>query len=85
MITQLGIEILNYMHRRKIKAMTRFEMVKYHNQIYPEGIPLRIEEIAAHLDATVVNATLGRSYAMDELIIMRMLNYDLGKYALARI
>lgn len=41
--------------------MTTFEMVKYHNQIYPAGIPLRIEEIAAHFDATQINASLGRS------------------------
>lgn len=41
--------------------MTTFEMVKYHNQIYPTDIPLRIEEIAAHLDATQINASLGRS------------------------
>ena len=41
--------------------MTTFEMVKYHNQIYPAGISLRIEEIAAHFDATQINASLGRS------------------------
>ena len=28
--------------------MTNFEMVKYHNQIYPKGIHLRIEEIAEY-------------------------------------
>lgn len=41
--------------------MTSFKMVKYHNQIYPAGIDLRIEEIAAHFDATGINASLGRS------------------------
>lgn len=41
--------------------MTTFEMVKYHAQLYPEDIPLRIEECAAHLDVTSVNATLQRS------------------------
>ena len=41
--------------------MTNFEMVKYHNQVYPAGIDLRIEEIAAHFDATGINASLGRS------------------------
>jgi len=41
--------------------MINFEMVKYHNQIYPKDIHLRIEEIAAHLDATGVSASLERS------------------------
>lgn len=38
--------------------MSKFEMVKYHTQEYPEDIPLRIEECAAHLDVSAVNATL---------------------------
>lgn len=36
-------------------------MVKYHNQVYPACIALRIEEIAAHFDTTGVNTSLGRS------------------------
>lgn len=52
--------------------MTTFEMVKYHNQIYPAGISLRIEEIAAHFDAPQINASLGRSlhteYSVDNLM-----------------
>lgn len=38
--------------------MASFEMIKYHSQEYPEDIPLRIEEIAAHLDAQKVAGTL---------------------------
>lgn len=34
--------------------MAIFEMVKYHNQSYPESISLRIEECAAHFDAKPV-------------------------------
>ncbi len=41
--------------------MTNFEMVKYHNQIYPNSIHLRIEEIAAHFDTTEVSSSLERS------------------------
>lgn len=40
--------------------MTTFEMLKYHNHSYPAGIPLRIEEIAAHHEATRISASLGR-------------------------
>lgn len=38
--------------------MAIFEMVKYHTQAYPTDIPLRIEECAAHLDITSVDADL---------------------------
>ena len=38
--------------------MAIFEMVKYHTQSYPTDIPLRIEECAAHLDITSVDADL---------------------------
>ena len=31
---------------------TSFEMIKYHNRVYPADIPLRIEEIAANLDVS---------------------------------
>ena len=31
-----------------------FEMVKYHNQEYPQGIPLHYEEIAAHFDVSSI-------------------------------
>ncbi len=41
--------------------MTTFKMVKYHNQEYPEDIPLHIEEIAAHFDAEKVEGRLERS------------------------
>lgn len=41
--------------------MTVFEMVKYHNQEYPEDIPLHIEEIAAHFDVAKVEGRLDRS------------------------
>lgn len=30
--------------------MTKFEMIKYHSQSYPSNIPLRTDEIAAHVD-----------------------------------
>ena len=38
--------------------MAVFEMVKYHAQEYPEDIPLRTEECAAHFDITSVKADL---------------------------
>ena len=38
--------------------MAIFEMVKYHTQSYPTDIPLCIEECAAHLDITSVDADL---------------------------
>lgn len=38
--------------------MAIFEMVKYHTQAYPEDIPLRTEECAAHFDITSVSADL---------------------------
>lgn len=38
--------------------MTSFEMIKYHGQIYPSDIPLRIEEIAAHFDITSIYSEL---------------------------
>ena len=38
--------------------MAVFEMVKYHTQTYPDDIPLRAEECAAHFDITTVNAEL---------------------------
>ncbi|MBE6752915.1 MAG: hypothetical protein E7559_00940 [Ruminococcaceae bacterium] len=38
--------------------MTVFEMVKYHNQIYPVNIPLCAEECAAHFDITTVSSML---------------------------
>ena len=41
--------------------MTLFEMIKYHGQEYPEEIPLRIEEIAAHFDITEIKGKLGYS------------------------
>ncbi len=41
--------------------MAVFEMVKYHKHEYPTGIPLRIEEIAAHFDITSINGNLDRS------------------------
>lgn len=41
--------------------MTKFEMIKYHKQTYPKNVPLRIEEIAAHLDVKSVHGLLGYS------------------------
>lgn len=41
--------------------MTSFEMIKYHGQEYPAGVPLRIEEIAAHFDIAKVGGRLDRS------------------------
>ena len=38
--------------------MAIFEMVKYHTQTYPNDIPLRTEECAAHFDITSVSADL---------------------------
>ena len=38
--------------------MASFEMVKYHAQVYPEDIPLRLEEVAAHFDVADVHATM---------------------------
>jgi len=38
--------------------MAIFEMVKYHTQAYPNDIPLRAEECAAHFDVTSVSANL---------------------------
>ena len=36
-------------------------MIKYHGKEYPAGVPLRIEEIAAHFDVTNVDGQLERS------------------------
>jgi len=38
--------------------MASFEMIKYHSQEYPADMPLRIEEIAAHLDVQKVAGAL---------------------------
>ena len=38
--------------------MASFEMVKYHTQVYPEDISLRLEEVAAHFDVADVHATM---------------------------
>lgn len=42
--------------------MTAFEMIKYYGQEYPEDIPLRIEEIAAHFDVTKVRSKFEKSF-----------------------
>jgi len=54
--------------------MTQFEMIKYHGQTYPDSIPLRIEELAAHFDITKVNGQLGWSLHTE---------YSYGKRALS--
>ena len=41
--------------------MAVFEMIKYHNQIYPSNIPLRIEECSANFDVKSVESTLDLS------------------------
>ena len=41
--------------------MTSFEMIKYHGKEYPEDIPLRIEEIAAHFEITKIGGSLSRA------------------------
>lgn len=41
--------------------MTPFEMIKYHGHEYPIEIPLRMEEIAAHLDISRIGGKLKRS------------------------
>lgn len=41
--------------------MTSFEMIKYHGQEYPQEIPLRTEEIAAHFDILSIGGKLKRS------------------------
>ena len=42
--------------------MTSFEMVKYHSKLYPQDIPLKIEELAAHFDVdTLACSSLNRS------------------------
>ena len=47
---------------REATVMTSFEMVKYHSKQYPQDIPLRIEELAAHFDVeTLAFSSLGRS------------------------
>ena len=43
--------------------MALFEMIKYHSKHYPQDIPLRIEEIAAHFDVE----TLGNSPLLHSL------------------
>lgn len=57
--------------------MTRFEMVKYHNQEYPENIPLRIEEIAAHFDIQEITGLLGYSLHTEYSYGKRSLNNPL--------
>lgn len=41
--------------------MTKFEMIKYHGQKYPDDISLRIEEIVAHFDVMKAEGDLGIS------------------------
>ena len=41
--------------------MTSFEMIKYHGQEYPQEIPIRTEEIAAHFDILSIGGKLKRS------------------------
>lgn len=41
--------------------MTKFEMIKYHSQQYPDDVPLRTEEIAAHFDVAKVDGVLAYS------------------------
>lgn len=53
--------------------MAVFEMVKYHSQEYPTEIPLRLEEIAAHFDATSISSSIDRSLHTE---------YSYGKRAL---
>lgn len=38
--------------------MATFEMIKYHNKEYPENVPLRTEELAAHFDIEGVTSRL---------------------------
>ena len=57
--------------------MTRFEMVKYHSQEYPDNIPLRIEEIAAHFDIHEITGLLGYSLHTEYSYGKRSLNSPL--------
>ena len=57
--------------------MAIFEMVKYHTQTYPTDIPLRIEECAAHLDITSVEADLKYSLHTEYSYGKRKLDTDL--------
>lgn len=57
--------------------MAKFEMVKYHTQSYPTDIPLRIEECAAHLDITSVDADLRYSLHTEYSYGKRKLDSDL--------
>ncbi len=44
--------------RKEDAVAVIFEMVKYHHQNYPEDIPLRIEEVAAHFDVSFLSGEL---------------------------
>jgi len=57
--------------------MAIFEMVKYHTQSYPADIPLHIEECAAHLDITSINADLRCSLHTEYSYGKRKLDSDL--------
>ncbi len=61
--------------------MTSFEMIKYHGQEYPADVPLRIEEIAAHLDITSIGGRLEKSLHTEYSYGKRKLNSHLiAKY-----
>lgn len=54
-----------------------FEMVKYHSQSYPDNIPLRIEECAAHFDVKSVQPSLECSLHTEYCYTQRRFDSDL--------
>lgn len=57
--------------------MVLFEMIKYHSQVYPFDIPMRIEEVSAHFDITSVNTSMCRSLHTEYSYGKRSLNSKL--------
>ena len=60
--------------------MAIFEMVKYHTQAYPNDIPLRTEECAAHFDITSVSADLRYSLHTEYSYGKRKFDSDLVRH-----
>jgi len=56
--------------------MAKFEMIKYRSHKYPQNIPLRIEEIAAHLDVCKIESLLDLSLHTEYSYDKRKLNSE---------
>ena len=57
--------------------MAVFEMIKYHNQVYPSNIPLRTVECSANFDVTSIDADLALSLHTEYSYGKRKLDSDI--------